>query len=106
MTNFFSSIIGALTGKTAEAAPPQRGEANPYEGLVIHAAPVREENQWRLSGVIVKQGDEGDLERTFTRADTFSTRQEAESSSIRKGKQIIDEQGSNLFADGEAEGRA
>ena len=106
MANLFSRIIGALTGNPAEATPPQRGEAVPYEGLTIHAAPVREENQWRMSGVIVQQGNDGDLERTFTRADTFSTREEAESSSIRKGKQIIDEQGANLFADGEAEGRA
>jgi hypothetical protein len=106
MASFISRIVSALTGRSAEAAAPQRGEPVSYEGFVIQAAPIREGNQWRLCGVIVKQGDAGDLERTFTRADTFSSREEAESFAVRKGKQIIDEQGAKLFADGEEQGRA
>lgn len=105
MASLISRIVSALTGQPAVAAAPQRGDPVTYEGLVLYAAPTQEGNQWRLSGVIVKQGDDGDLERTFTRADTFAIREETESFAIRKGKQIIDEQGSKLFADGEAQGR-
>lgn len=106
MASLISRIFGALTGNAAEPEVLQRGEPVTYEGLSICAAPIKEGRQWRLSGVIIKQSDEVDLERTFTRADTFHTSAEAESFSIRKGKQIIDEQGSKLFENGEEQGRA
>jgi hypothetical protein len=106
MASLLSRIIGALTGNSAEPEIPQRGEPVTYEGLSICAAPIKEGSQWRLSGVIIKQGDEVDLERSFTRADVFYTRAEAESFSVRKGKQIIDEQGSKLFESGEEQARA
>ena len=59
-----------------------------------------------LAGVIIKQSDDGPLERTFLRADTFPSRDEAIEFSVRKAKQIIDEQGARLFASGEPSGRA
>ena len=109
MTSYFSRILGGLSGKPADAdagEASQRGDPVSYEGLVIRAAPEPAGNQWRLAGVIIKQGDDGDLERTFTRSDTFATREEAETFAIRKGQQIIDERGSRLFADGGQTGRA
>ncbi len=106
MASLLSRILGALTGNSAEPEAPRRGEPVPYEGLSICAAPIKEGSQWRLSGVIIKNGDEIDLERAFTRADVFYIRAEAESFSVRKGKQIIDEQGSKLFESGDEQGRA
>ncbi len=108
MASFFSRLFGGLSGKPAggEAGPADRGDPVAYEGLVIRAAPEQAGGQWRLAGVIIKPGDDGDLERTFLRADTFTSREEAESFAIRKGKQIIDEQGARLFADGKESGRA
>lgn len=109
MTSFLSRILSTLTGNAAGAgfgSSPQLGEPVEYEELVIRAAPVPEGNQWRLAGVIIKQNEKEDWQRTFTRADLYSTRKEAESFSIRKGKQIINEQGSRLFEDGEKTGRA
>ena len=109
MASFFSRILGGLTGKPAgeeSPAEPERGEAVHYEGFVIQAAPERDGSQWRLAGVIIKTGDAGDLERSFLRADTFASREEAESFAVRKAKQIIDEQGERLFADGAPTGRA
>ncbi|WP_282607286.1 HlyU family transcriptional regulator [Pelagibius sp. Alg239-R121] len=105
MASFLSRILGGLTGKPPEDnTAPQRSEAVDYEGLKIRAAPEKADNQWRLAGVIIKPGDDGDLERVFIRADLFSSREEAETYSIRKGQQIIDEQGERLFADGAASG--
>ena len=108
MASFFSRLLGGLSGKPAEdkSGPSERGEPVSYEGLQIRAAPESAGGQWRLSGVIIKAGEDGDLERTFLRADTFASREEAESFTIRKGKQIIDEQGDRLFADGAPSGRA
>jgi len=68
-------------------------------------APVPDDGQWRLAGVITKNTDDGTLERNYLRADVFSSKEEADEFSIRKGKQIIDEQGERLFADGQIDGR-
>ena len=106
MASFVSRFLKGLTGGSpAGAKPAERGEAVAYKELLIHPAPEREGNQWRVAGVIVKQGGDIELERVFTRADTVATREEAETMSIRKARQIIDERGSTLFGSGEATGR-
>lgn len=107
MASFLSRLFGGLTGKAPEdTAASRRGEAVEYEGFKICAAPDKADNQWRLAGVIVKPGDDGDLERVFIRADLFSSREEAETYAIRKCQQIIDEQGERLFDDGAPTGHA
>lgn len=107
MASLFARIVGGLSGKPAgEAKPVKRSDPVTYQELIIQAAPERAGDQWRLAGVIIKREGERELERIFVRADTFGSREEAESYAIRKGKQIIDEQGKTLFADGEETGRA
>lgn len=107
MKSIFSRIFASLSKEsTKDSLGTQRGKPVNYEGLIIHAAPEREGDRWRLAGVIIKKVGDRNLERTFVRADTFSSVQDAEVFAIRKGKQIIDEQGSRLFSDDEASGRA
>ena len=104
MTSFFSRLFGkAATSDTEASVAP---EAIEYEGYSIRATPQRAGDQWRLAGVIIKSSACGDLRREFIRADTFASRDDAEQFAIRKGKQIVDEQGSRLFADGAATGPA
>ena len=67
---------------------------------------MREGQQWRVAGIIIKQSGDVEFERAFTRADTIATREEAETLSVRKARQIIDERGAALFDDGEATGTA
>ena len=98
MASFFSKFFGG-------GGAAKRGGPVPYQGLTIQAVPEPAGDRWRLAGVISKQGGDGTLERSFMRADTFPSREEAESFAIRKGKQIIDEQGEKLFADGAPSGR-
>ncbi len=104
MASFFSKLFGGGSG--GDDAGPKRGDPVPHDGLIIRAAPQSEGGQFRLAGVIIKETETGDLERMFVRADLFTSREEAEDYSIRKGKQIIDEQGQRLFADGADTGRA
>jgi len=104
MTSFFSKLFGG--GSDKGDSVPVRGDPISYAGLTIQAAPVSAEGQWRLAGYIVKETADGNLERNFLRADLFASKEEAETFAIRKGRQIIDEQGERLFADGEPEGRA
>ena len=53
-----------------------------YKELVVHPAPEREGNQWRIARVIIKQSGDVEMERTFTRAATVATREEAETLSV------------------------
>lgn len=104
MASFFSKLFGGGSAKSSSG--PERSDPVTYNDFVIHAAPEEAGDQWRLAGVIIKQSDDGPLERTFLRADTFPSRDEAIEYSVRKAKQIIDEQGARLFASGEPSGRA
>ncbi len=107
MSSFFSKIVnglsGGMSGRRKAAAAPVTAE---YQGLTICAEPERAGDQWRLAGKIVKLDGESVLERTFLRADTFASLDEAQTYSLRKGKQIIDERGGRLFEDGAESGRA
>ena len=107
MASLVSRFLKGLTGQSDGGAksPAKRGEGVAYQEFVIHPAPEREGGQWRVAGVIVKTGGDADQERSFTRADTVASREEAETLSVNKGKQIVDERGSSLFADGKATGR-
>ena len=106
MAGFFAKLFGG--GGSSEPEPVERSEPESYEGLLIHAAPEREGEQWRLGGVIVKPaaGAAVEMERVFVRADTFTSRDEAVTWSLKKGRQVIDERGQRLFANGEPTGRA
>ena len=107
MASLVSRLLRGLSGGSpAGDGPAERGEAVVYKELVIHPAPEREGNQWRVAGIIVKQSGDVEMERVFTRADTVATREEAETLSVHKARQIIDERGAALFDDGSATGRA
>ncbi len=101
MASFVSRFLERLAGQ-----PGGSVETVAYKALEIHPAPEREGQQWRIAGAIVRQREDGASKRTFTRADTFTTHEDAVTHTVRKGKQIIDERGSKLFDDGKATGRA
>ncbi|MGF1625624.1 MAG: HlyU family transcriptional regulator [Alphaproteobacteria bacterium] len=106
MASIFSRLFGGGSGSKAGGSEGGRGDPVEYQGLVIRATPERAGGQWRLSGVIIKPDETGDLERSFLRSDLFSSREDAESFAITKARQIIDERGQSLFADGAKTGRA
>ena len=105
MKSFLSRIFNSLTGQSSDSQEQKREAAVVYNGLSIYAVPIKEKRHWRMAGVIVKETENGDLERSFTRADTFASVDEAKAFAIRKGKQIIDEKTSKLFEDNERQGR-
>lgn len=112
MGSFFSRLFG---GSSDKSEADYRSDRVPYKELEYCASPKRKGDSWLLAGVIIKPGpvtthEDGesqrdDLERDFIRADTFSSRDEAETFALRKAKQIIDEQGQAMFADGAKTGR-
>lgn len=108
MVAFLARLFRRPAGPSAEqpAPGPERDEPVDYKGFAIQAAPEQESGKWRVAGVIVKRGPEGEQERSFQRADTFASRDEAASFAIIKARQIIDERGDSLFADGAPSARA
>ncbi len=99
MASKFSKFLGGLVGAGGGEAAGSAGPAVEYEGFAIRPDPKREGSQWRMGGVISKEFEGVMKEHAFIRADTFGAKDDADSFSIVKAKQIIDEQGDNLFQD-------
>jgi len=104
MTSFFKKLFGG-GAKADDGGGAKRSDPVEYQGFLIQAAPIRQGEHWRLAGFIVMKQEGGDLEREFSRADTFPSHDDAVSFSLRKGHQIVDERGEKLFADGAPSGR-
>ena len=89
-----------LFGGGDDGSSQEAGAAGPheeYKGFVIRAALMPVGSEFQLSGSIEKDVG-GELKRhDFVRADRFSSRDEAQSFTLAKGRQIIDEQGEAIF---------
>jgi hypothetical protein len=81
---------------SASEAPAVAATAE-HKGFTIEAQPYKEQGQWQLAGVISREVDGQRREHRFVRADRFSSRDEAAELALSKARQIIDEQGANLF---------
>ena len=96
MASFLSRIGRALAGQgggeTASA-----GEAVEYQGFTIVPSPRKEGGQWLTAGSISKQIGEETHTHEFVRADRHASKDAADSFSVSKARQIIDEQGDRLF---------
>lgn len=92
-------FLGKLFGGGDKAAEPASEEGDPVEhgGFTIVPAPIREGGQYRTAGTIGREVD-GVMKRVrFIRADNHSDRQSAIDHSVRKGMQIVDEQGASVL---------
>ena len=100
MASFLSGLFGKIIGGSApEDAPRRSDKAETYKNYTIHPLPQKAGSQWRLAGLIVIIGEGGvEIEREFVRADMFPSQEDAETFSLRKGRQIIDERGDSLFS--------
>lgn len=102
MGSFISNIISLFSGGSQQEPKPEvKTETQAHAGCTIHASPMREGSQYRLAGRIEKDVDGVVLVRSFIRADMFSTVDDAVEFTFRKARQIIDQHGADLFADGE-----
>lgn len=86
---------GGGSGEAAqESAPAKQIE---HKGFTIVAAPYENEGQYQTCGVISKEVGGVVKEHRFVRADRFAGLEDAVDVSIRKGQQIVDEQGERIF---------
>ncbi len=91
---FLGRLFGGGGGGAQAAAEPEI-----YKDLEIRAEPQNQGGRWLTAGAIAKPGagEDGDGVHRFIRADTHASRDEAVDFTVRKAKQIIDEQGDALF---------
>ncbi len=83
------SFLSKLFGGGSQPEP----ERETYEGFTITPNPAREGSRFRIGATIEK----GEQVHHLIRADMLETLDEASDASIRKAKQMIDEQGDRLF---------
>lgn len=107
MTSLLSRLFSFLGGKgsSSAAAPAVSETREAYKDVALVAHPLREGNQFRISGTVEKRDGEAVMLRRFIRADVFTNEKEAVEFTLRKGRQIVDQYGDSLFADGAPEGR-
>ena len=91
--SFFTRLFGG--GGAAEAAKP--AAETDHKGFAIVATPQPEGGQYRLHGTITKIIDDETKTHTLIRADIFPDADQCAQVTIRKAKQVIDEQGEQIF---------
>ena len=88
---FFSKLFG---GSKSKAEP----QAETYKDYRITPMPVSDGNVFRVSALIEKDFGGETRSHKLMRADTLQGLEEAQAASIRKAKQVIDEQGDRIFS--------
>ncbi|PRY94722.1 hypothetical protein BCF33_0318 [Hasllibacter halocynthiae] len=85
--SFLKKLFGGGGGSASEV-PPET-----HEGFTIRPEPAPEGDKWRIGAMIEKDG------RThhMIRADLLESREAAADASLRKARQMIDEQGEGLL---------
>lgn len=68
-----------------------------YNGYSIVATPQKDGGQFRLCGEITKEIDGEVKTHTLIRADIFPGEDSCKEATVRKAKQVIDEQGDHIF---------
>lgn len=96
MAGFLSRLFGGGSGEGGGTV----GEPESYKGYTITAAPRPDGGQWLTAGTIVKEVGGETRRHDFIRADRHADREGAAAFSLRKARQIIDEQGDRVFGKG------
>ena len=94
--SFWKRLFGGAGGGGASGEEPA-GEPVEHNGFLIRATPFTEGGQYQTCGVISKEIDGEVKEHRFIRADRFASRDDAVDVTLRKARQLIDEQGERIF---------
>ncbi|WP_435103305.1 HlyU family transcriptional regulator [Arhodomonas sp. AD133] len=93
----FKRLLDSLRGGGGDDDTAKVAARETYKGFEVRAMPRKEGNTWRVAGEIARGEGEQAQTRSFVRADTYPAHDDAVAVSLRKGQQIIDEQGDQLF---------
>ncbi|MEO4000404.1 HlyU family transcriptional regulator [Mesorhizobium sp. CAU 1732] len=93
--SFWKKLFGGAGAESGTQEPA--GEPVEHKGFSIRATPFTEGGQYQTCGVISKEIGGDVKEHTFIRADRFASKDDAVDVTLRKARQIIDEQGERIF---------
>lgn len=94
--SFLKKLFGGGGGGKVEE-PGKPAKTVEHKGFTVAATPYLDGGQYQTCGVISKTIDGQPREHKFIRADRFQSQDEAVDFALRKGCQIVDEQGDRLF---------
>ena len=95
--SFLKRLFGGAGGEATEAASAKPAKQVEHKGFLISATPYKAEGQYQTCGVVSKEVDGVMKEHRFIRADRFAGLDDAVDISIKKGIQLVDEQGERIF---------
>lgn len=94
--SFLKKLFGG--GDGGSSGGPKVLDQEEYQGFIIKAVEMRAGSEFQLSGTIEKEIDGEVKVHTFIRADRLPSPDMAASTALGKGRQIIDEQGEQIFS--------
>lgn len=98
MASFFSKLFSGFGGSGPAKEEVRKEEVREFGEYRIIAAPIREGGQFRLAGRIERDVNGETKVHEFIRADMFTSLDEANDFTFRKGEQIITQGGEHIFS--------
>ncbi len=96
--SFLKRLFGMSGNSSGDTEGKPAGTALDYNGFKILATPYKADGQFQTCGVVTKEIDGVVKEHRFVRADRFASQTEAADMALKKGQQIVNEQGDRLFS--------
>ena len=92
------SFLKKLFGGGSAGGSTEPGAATEtYKDFRITPTPTKDGGAYRVGALIEKDVDGETKRHTLIRADTLQGLEDAQAASLRKAKQVIDEQGERIF---------
>ncbi|MGV8854506.1 MAG: HlyU family transcriptional regulator [Devosia sp.] len=95
--SFWKNLFGGAPAN-AEPAGDKVLDQESYKGFVIKAIEMKAGSELQLAGIIEKEIADTLKTYRFVRADRMTSRDDLIALALSKGKQIIDEQGEQIFS--------
>ena len=86
------SLLSKLFGSASKAPDPET-----HKGFLIFPEPASEGGSFRIGARIEKEFDGEVKTHMMIRADNYSSRETAVEASVSKARQLIDQQGDDIF---------
>jgi hypothetical protein len=94
--SFFKRLFGSSS--SGDAPSSSAVKEIEHKGFIIRATPYKAEGQYQTCGVVSKEIGGVVKEHRFVRADRFAALDDAVDISLKKGQQLVDEQGERIFS--------
>jgi hypothetical protein len=91
--SWFSRLFGGNSDPAPQSGAGAASGREDYNGFAITPGPIKDGGQFRVAARIEKDGKTHEM----IRADTMASLEQATEISVRKARQMIDEQGDRLF---------